>query len=75
MQNLLFGVVYISINFRFTSIVSKPTKTSNKDLSHNNTVSATKFLLQRHKKFLFDGWRLNDFLVLPPPRWLAVFTS
>ena len=38
-QNLLFGVVYKSINFRFSGRFSKPTKTSYKDLSHNNTVS------------------------------------
>ena len=29
----------LSVNFRFSGRFSKPTKTSNKDLSHNNTVS------------------------------------
>ena len=38
-QNLSFGVVYKSINFQFSGRFLKPTKTSNKDLSRNNTVS------------------------------------
>ena len=36
-QNLFFGVVDLYINFRLSCIFSKPTKTSNKDISHNNS--------------------------------------
>ena len=31
---------FLSVDFRFSGRFSKPTKTSNKDLSHNNAVSA-----------------------------------